>query len=413
MNRKLFIFSIFVIASLIIFNSCDLTKSDGEVPVTSNNYLINYTQVKSAPAQFVKLAFEQIEKESPIPVNFSEKVKHGVWVYKISYKTKYKNKDVVASGVVCVPMTTASDAFPIISFQNGTNTLNAKAPSMNIDDEDFLLIQAVASMGYIVVIPDYLGFGTSSDMFHPYLEKESTINSILDMYKAVNEMASSKYLDLNLSKDLYLMGYSQGAWASLALHHEIETKFSTQYNLKGTAAGGGPYDLTTLVDFVMGQTTYPMPVYLGFLFHSYIQSGSVSFTYSDVFNNPYAGRITGLYNGLRDGNYINNQLTNNIIELFTQDFRTNHKSGEKYSTLRAALKANSIEPWKTTKPIFMRHGSSDTYVPLFQSLNMYEGFIEKGVEEGLVNYGAIPLQNHYEAAIPFGILGLNWIIGLN
>ena len=410
MNRKLFIYSVLAFASLVIISSCDLTKDDGEVPISSNKYLINYTQVKSAPAQFVKLAFEEIEKQSPIDIKFSDKVKYGVWVYKISYKTKYKNKDVVASGVVCVPMTVSADPFPLLSFQNGTNTLNSKAPSMNIDDEDFLLIQAVASMGYIVVIPDYLGFGTSSDMFHPYLEKASTVQSILDMYGAVKEMASKKYLDLNLTKDIYLMGYSQGAWASMALHHEIETKHSTQYNLKGTAAGGGPYDLSSLIDFIMGEPSYPMPVYLGFIFHSYIQSGSVSFTYNDIFNAPFANSIPGLYNGLRDGDYINNQLTDKINELFTQDFRTNHKTGEKYSTLRAALKANSIEPWKTTKPIFMRHGSRDTYVPLFQSINMYNGFLEKGVGEGLVNYGAIPLQNHYEAAIPFGILGLDWIL---
>jgi pimeloyl-ACP methyl ester carboxylesterase len=410
MNRKLFIFSFLAFASLIIVTSCDLTKDDGEIPITSNKYLVNYTQVRSFPAQFVKSAFEAIEKESPLAIKFSDKVKYGIWVYKVSYKTKYKNKDVLASGVVCVPMTDTSEPFPLISFQNGTNTLNSKAPSMNIDDKDFQLIQAVASMGYIVVIPDYLGFGTSSDMFHPYLEKGSTVQSILDMYGAVKEMALPKYLGLNLSKDIFLMGYSQGAWASLALHHEIETKHSAQYNLKGTAAGGGPYDLSTLIDFIMGQTSYPMPVYLGFLFHSYIQSGSVSFTYNDIFNAPFANKIPGLYNGSRDGVYINNQLTDKISELFTQDFRTNHKTGEKYSSLRAALKANSVEPWKTTKPIFMRHGSNDTYVPLFQSSNMYEGFLQKGVGEGLINYGAIPLQNHYEASIPFGILGLNWIL---
>jgi pimeloyl-ACP methyl ester carboxylesterase len=410
MNRKLFIYSFLAIASLAFISSCDLTKDEGEVPISSNQYLINYNQVKNAPAPFVKMAFEEIEKGSPLDIKFSDKVKYGVWVYKISYKTKYKNKDVIASGVVCVPMTETAEPFPILSFQNGTNTLNSKAPSMNIDDEDFLLIQAVASMGYIVVIPDYLGFGTSSDMFHPYLEKASTVQSILDMYGAVKEMAAPKYLDLNLTKDIYLMGYSQGAWASLALHHEIETKHSAHYNLKGTAAGGGAYDLSTLIDFIMGQTSYPMPVYLGYLFHSYIETGSVSFSYNDIFNAPYANAMPGLYNGLRDGVYINNQLTDKINELFMQDFRTNYKTGEKYSTLRAALKANSVEPWKTTKPIFMRHGTNDSYVPLFQSLNMYEGFVEKGVEEGIVNYGAIPLQNHNEAAIPFGILGLNWII---
>ena len=133
MNRKLFIYSVLAFASLVIISSCDLTKDEGEVPVSSNNFLINYTQVKSAPAQFVKLAFEEIEKQSPVPITFSDKVKYGVWVYKVSYKTKFKNKDVVASGVVCVPMTDSADPFPLLSFQNGTNTLHSKAPSLNIE----------------------------------------------------------------------------------------------------------------------------------------------------------------------------------------------------------------------------------------------------------------------------------------
>ncbi len=412
MNRKYFIIILTTLLSHLIFVSCNLNDDEGQVPVTTNKHLINYTQVNSAPLNLVKLAFGQMEKESPVPINLSEKAKYGVWAYKVSYKTKFKNKDVVASGVVCVPMTDSSEQFPMLSFQNGTNTLNSKAPSNNITDEYFTLIQAIASLGYIVVIPDYIGFGTSSTMFHPYLDKESTLSSILDMYGAVKEMTSPKFLDLNLSKDLYLMGYSQGAWASIALTNEIETKHANDYTLKGTAAGGGVYDLTTLIDYIMGQNTYPMPVYLGYIFHSYIQKGSISISYQDVFNAPYASLIPTLYNGERDGASINNQLSTTIKVLFSNEFRTGYKTAEKYATLRAALKQNSVEPWKTNVRIFMRHGATDTYVPVFQSLNLYEGFMEKNVPDGQINYGTIPLQDHNGAVLPFGFFALNWLMSL-
>jgi hypothetical protein len=41
-------------------------------------------------------------------------------------------------------------------------------------------------------MPDYLGFGSSDNMFHPYLHKESTVQTVLDMLRAVDELASIK-----------------------------------------------------------------------------------------------------------------------------------------------------------------------------------------------------------------------------
>ncbi len=411
MKRNFFSPSLLLLLSLLIISSCNITDED-ELPVSGNKYLVSYSQVNSAPQSQVKSVFQLLEQNPDMPYKFSDKVKYGVWVYKVSYKTKFKNKDIVASGLVCVPMASSDVQFPIISFQNGTNTLHSKAPSVNATDNSFILIQAVTSLGYVVVIPDYLGFGTSSEMFHPYLERASTVQSIIDMYGAVKEMSGEKYLDFKLSKDLYLMGYSQGAWASMALKKEIETNHSGNFNLKGTAAGGGPYDLSVLVDEIIIKPTYPMPVYLGYLFNSYIQMGTISVTYQDIFNTPFAGAISGLYNGQRDATYINNQLSSNITELFSNDFRKDYKTSEKYSTFRAALKDNSVDPWKTTTPLFLRHGTTDTYVPIGQMTSMYEGLLAKGVDSKLIDYAPIPLHDHNEAVLPFGITALDWLINL-
>jgi hypothetical protein len=166
------------------------------------------------------------------------------------------------------------------------------------------------------------------------------------------------------------------------------------------------------MDDVLGSQTYPMPIYLGYIFNSYIQMGAISLTYQDIFNTPFAGTISGLYNGQRDANYINNQLTNNITELFTNDFRKDYKTAEKYSTIRAALKENSVDPWKTNTPLFMRHGTTDAYVPISQMVNMYEGLMSKGVESQLIDYAPIPMHDHNEAVLPFGFSALDWLIKL-
>jgi pimeloyl-ACP methyl ester carboxylesterase len=412
MNRKYFIYSLIAIFSILFAVSCDLTKDDDQIPISEHKYLIDYKLINTAPQAFIKLALENMEKDFGDLPKFSDKVEYGVWIYRVNYKTKFKNKDVVASGLVCVPATESSNPFPMLSFQNGTNTLHEKAPSVNSDDEFLTLIQIVASFGYVVTIPDYLGFGASKDMHHPYLDKPSAITSVTDLIEAAKEITGPKSLDMNVTNDLSLLGYSQGGWASMAVKEWIEKNAGGNYALKGTASGGAPYDLTRLTEYIMGLENYPMPVYVAYLFHSLIQTGTVAITYSDIFNAPYDNRIKDLFNGQRDNDYINNQLTTTIADLFSVEFRTNYKQLEKYSTLRAALVTNSVQPWKTTTPTFLRHGTNDTYVPAFQSMEMYQGFLDKETAQEIVGYAGIPMMSHYEAALPFGIFAINWLLSI-
>ncbi|NQU87518.1 MAG: hypothetical protein HQ541_17330, partial [Mariniphaga sp.] len=77
---------------------------------------------------------------------------------------------------MCIPIGT--DAYPLLSFQNGTNTLHANAPSVNPDWELYRFLEAVSSTGFVLAIPDYIGFGSTEEKFHPYLDKESTIQCV-------------------------------------------------------------------------------------------------------------------------------------------------------------------------------------------------------------------------------------------
>ena len=107
-------------------------------------------------------------------------------VHKLIYKTVVDDESINASGLVCVP--SSPGEYPVICFQNGTNTLNSYAPTEYPLNPVLQMVEAVASMGYIVVIPDYPGFGASAQIPHPYLITEPTVRSIIDMLYSVNEL---------------------------------------------------------------------------------------------------------------------------------------------------------------------------------------------------------------------------------
>jgi len=90
-----------------------------------------------------------------------------------------KGNVINASGLICVPVTPGD--YPVLSFQNGTNTVNADAPSEFPADYNYQLVEIIASLGYIVVIADYPGFGESAQIPHPYLVAEPTVRSLVDM----------------------------------------------------------------------------------------------------------------------------------------------------------------------------------------------------------------------------------------
>lgn len=410
MNRKWFLAGLSLLFFLITFTACDLIDDDGEIPKTEDQYLISYSIVAQYPFDLVvKPLFQKIETEYPDATGISQKVKHGVWVYRVNYKTKYKEQEVAASGLVCIPM--ANGSFPLLSFQNGTNTLHAKAPSKSPTDSLFVMIEAVAATGFIVALPDYLGFGASSTMFHPYLHKESTVTSVVDFFRAIREM-TAKMKSTILTKDTYLMGYSQGGWATMAIKQELETNLASEFTVKATSCGAGPYDLTHVSNTIFSKQVYDMPYFLAYIMNSYIQSSEISLSYADIFNTPYSGQgyISGLFDGTHDSGYINGKLSTTINQLFKSNFLDSLATAPRYKTLRDALSDNSIKAWKTTSPTLLIHGLGDTFVPPSVMTKMAQDFMAAGVTQGVVEAIPVPGLGHQEAVVPWGAKSLQWIL---
>lgn len=396
-------------ALLIIFlASAVISCRKDNVPVydhfVSKELKLSYTaSTVSAFLDLADNAYPQIADLKPF-------VKNDLNVYKLIYKTTIDGDEVEVSGLVCTPSTAGE--YPVLSFQNGTNTVNAYAPSEFLTDPANQMIQFISSMGFVVLIADYPGFGKSANIPHPYLVKEPTVNSLVDMIRAVNEGQGHEFEGITIKNAYYLLGYSQGGWSTLALHKSLETDYSADFNLRGSVCGAGPYNLYNIFAGMVSTTEYPVPYYLGYILNAYSAYHQFTNPVTDIMNEPYASRLSSLYTGTLTGGQINSQLTTSIPGLFKADFLSGFIADPKYSSVRDALKNNSISAWKSVIPLYFIHSDGDTHVPVSATNIMYDAMIAAGTSSSTCKKLILSSLDHGDAVVPTMVEGLKFLINL-
>ncbi len=337
-------------------------------------------------------------------------VTSSVRVYRLVYKTEVNNREIKASGLICLPG--KEGEYPVLCFQNGTNTENSNAPSEFFTSPLYQMVEVVASTGYIVVIPDYPGFGESADIPHPYLVKEPTVRSITDMLYALNEVPAEIMDGVSVLNEYSLIGYSQGGWATLALHKAMELDYSEDFNLKGSVCGAGPYNMSLLFNTMIDNEYYSMPVYLGYIINAYAAYDQFTNSVGDILKEPYAGLLPSLYSGELSFEEINAELTTSVPGLLTEGFIEGFAGSPVYATVREALLRNSITGWKTEVPLFFVHGDSDTQVDPSTTINIYDEMIEAGTPAGICSKELIPGADHGDGVVPCMVKGLMFLMNL-
>lgn len=200
---------------------------------------------------------------------------HNVKVYEIIYKTEYLGEQIEASGLVGVPQTTG-ESYPMLSFQHGTIASNAEAPTVG---STYGIFAGFASAGYVFLIPDFIGFGASSDVLHPYYNRKYSGQCVLDMVEATMELADQEGFSVN--KDLLLAGYSEGGYVTMAAHYEFEQEPIAGVNLIASAPSSGGYYIKGVQDFFFEQEVYDQPFFMAYVMMSYISTGDLDMEVSE------------------------------------------------------------------------------------------------------------------------------------
>jgi len=391
----------------LVFVSCKKTEEPAPV---SNDYLISFNKVNNYSATFIKILLASMNNVYPGTDSLIDDVTYGVNLYSITYNTHFKGVSDTASGLVCIPV--SSNQFPILSFQNGTNTYKLNAPSVNPSDPLYTLMEMMASHGYVVVIPDYLGFGAAANMLHPYYDKVSTTDAVSDMILAAHELLNDNSVKAKSNGKHFLIGYSQGGWATLAELKKCEDTYKGKIDVVATSCGAGAYDIPAMSDYVMAQQTYPGPLYLPYFIYSKITAGDITQPLTTYFKEPYASTIPELFNGNYTNTEVDDHLTDTIANLVTDELRLNLNTSAEFASLRTAMTTNSIQAWSTSSLLRFYHGTADQNVPPVQSNIIYNQFITLGLNTSQVSLIPIPGATHDTGLIPWGLSTIMWFDSL-
>ncbi len=164
----------------------------------------------------------------------------------------------------------------VVIYCHETMFSAAEAPSAQASNN----FGNLAIDGNLVVIPDYIGFGVTSEKHQTYLCQNLIARNCLDAILAAISAAGGADPDvpaLNKNYGTYILGYSQGGGNGFALARYIETKATDAQrktiNLKRSFLGSGPYNPTLTFDCWLQDGKMTLPTLLAMVLQGFQAGG--------------------------------------------------------------------------------------------------------------------------------------------
>lgn len=356
-------------------------------PEPEFKYLVKAESIAQVPVNEVK---QRASILAPI-------VQYGVTAYRVTYQTPgVDQKPLLASGLILVP-TGYTGELRVLSFQHGTITTQQEAPSQyqpvgNMEAYGAGTLAASLGQGYMIVMADYLGFGESKALPHPYQHKASLASATLDMLRAAREFATSQ--GIKLQKGVRLGGYSEGGYATLALHQVLEA--SNEFSVLASYPAAGAYDMVATADWVVSQDK-DLPVfasaYYMWVLLTYNQLYGINAPLTDFLTPGNAVKVGA---AIAAGNPLAADVDLNPTKLFSPSFITGIKNKTNQPLLQA-LQANNVYDWRPQAPVLFMHSAGDDIVPALNTQIALQAMQAKGATVGFLPLGTAT-TTHREGA---------------
>jgi hypothetical protein len=240
------------------------------------------------------------------PIKPGESASCDVSVLQLQYATIAPSGDRVdASAGLLVPSGSGcTGARPLVALEHGTVISTAFDASDPTSAVVLSSAKYFASHGYVVVIPDYLGYGLSRSFteVHPYVVAEADAATVIDAMRATRAWfgtSDGKASGVTLSGKLLLTGTSEGGYIAMATQRTMERDFGSEFPLAAVVPISGPYDLSAEVLYDLKSADAQGNSDSGaaaFLLTSYQATyGDIYTQTSDVFQSPWDADVTNLF----------------------------------------------------------------------------------------------------------------------
>jgi len=307
------------------------------VDVTGPGELKGATRLATVPAADVAAALKAAEGK--LPASAARLPRYDVQSWRIQYLTiDGLGRPVTASGLISLPVKPAGVPSPVLSYQHGTTFKDAEVPSNNVVAAEAPVV--FASMGAIVVAADYVGYGASKGVQHPYLLSAPTAAAVVDLITAAKTWRRKNAVADN--GQLFLVGYSEGGYATMAAHRAMQAASSPHLaQLVGAVNGAGPYHVGVTMDALLDRVRKENRL-LGALIDP--------------------GFLSHLGSTLRD------EVRRNLIKAVMPDdadvsFQTTFVDNFLADDTGAIERDSNVHDWRPAAPVRLYHGRDDGTVP--------------------------------------------------
>jgi predicted esterase len=291
----------------------------------------------------------------------------GYKAYKIPYMTTdEEGNSVQVSGLMVVPTGVPAvmkqAGFSMVSDSHGTIFANKEAPTVIADavnSPDGAPVVLTSLYAFVTLQADYIGFGDSLGEYHPFILKRSLANATVDFIQAAKTFAQNNEIPLN--GQLFLTGYSEGGYASMAALQKIENEDELQVTLAAPMAG--PYAVDVMAQGVLSQPQLTVPSFMANVGYAYALA--YQHPLKDVINEPYASKLPTLFDGSKTRLEIDPELTtvttgeNGLFNpVLVNSFFTDPDNW-----FKLAVQENDLYQWAPQTPVKLVHCEGDSVIP--------------------------------------------------
>jgi len=375
---------------LLLFTACSKDNTPDQPSV--NSYLISAVKSGDVSKMMLQAALLSI----PDYLKYAALPKTNVTLYRVSYATQYpQGKKITASGVFLIPDDYHASS-PTVVYTHGTID-KSDAPSLHLNmllnptSEVILCAVACSSFGCAVLMPDYVGYGESQAIVHPYIHGESLGQASFDLVQAFREYAAGVPLAFN--GQILITGYSEGGYAAVALQKKLQETSGSGLQVVKTIAGSGPYDNVAFARELLQQTTNIEPTMIAtylWAMGMYRNDLGYSKSYAQIFSDADNALLQASGYNMAYFAPASLPIHTNPAQLFQSEFVSGVVGGSDAEFLNI-LKDNSFTDFAPADSLIFVYGSADNWVYPDNTLNACNAMTAKGCKVKMYEY---PGGNH-------------------
>ncbi|BDU77887.1 lipase family protein [Mesoterricola sediminis] len=282
-------------------------------------------------------------------------------------------------------------ALPLVIYNHATTLAKDQVPSTFQGHEWIFGAAAAAYYGFAVVMPDQPGMGGDAVATHPYLHARSLGHAVVDAIGAARDaLATDPYARTHgyaWDGRVFLIGYSEGGFASLAAAKELEARKAefggeADFLLAGTACLAAPVDLPGAVRRMVLEPSRPFshPFFLPYLVIAWHEvygpvMDPLEVLAPRLLESRTDGNILQWMDGTRGGDAADMRIAQRMGAAPCQVVlrtllspawvaRNLEEPGYATSPFRAVLEENDVSGgWAPTRPLFFGQSLDDQEVP--------------------------------------------------